>query len=496
MIPALCGFADLVRRHGGDVGSAELIDAARALALTDLADRAAVRRAIELTFAWSSVHPAAFDRLFDEWFSGRELEAIVAAGLPGDEAGDRPAVALDAESIEAARIHTDEAMTIEADDTAAEDGPEGATGDERSETSAAASSRPAPDDGPSVDATGELAAAPPRDDADGVAPSAEVVLVELPEAPPDAELELARRSLAEAIERRRRVEVAVTPRRVQAVSDPLSADERARLRRHVRRLDRQLDGAPSWRRARQPNGVIDVRRTMRRTVTTGGLPVDLRHLGRRNSAPLLVVLVDLSMSVRGTARLVLHLVHQLRTMRGSLRAFGFVDSCVPIDRAVAVADPAQAIERVLALVDVAAASDPGLALRQWWARSHHLVTADTNVLVLSDGRCNGRDPAFDVVERVSRRSASTLWVSPEPEGAWTLGRGEMAEYASRVDRAVTVRAIDDLDRLVVGRRPVPGSTELAGNDRVEPDRVEFAGRRRRLVPSRAERHVDRPRHKP
>jgi hypothetical protein len=47
---------------------------------------------------------------------------------------------------------------------------------------------------------------------------------------------------------------------------------------------------------------------------------------------------------------------------------------------------------------------------------------------------------------------STLWISPEPQGAWTLGRGEMAEYARHVDRAISVRSLADLDLVVSTRR--------------------------------------------
>ena len=449
MIPGLCGFADLLRRQGGDVGSTELIDAARALALTDLAVREDVRRALHLTIAPSSLQPEVFDRLFDQWFCGAELDLDAIAAPPPETDGDQPALGLDADTVEATRIHADDAVAIEADrdpDAEGAEGTEGASGQDQSSAGPSAPATPTADGVP-VAATGDLASVPPRDDdiandsRDGPA------IVDLPTAPLAAELELARDALADAIERRRRAAAISTPRRVTTLSQPLSVDERTLLTRAVRRLDRELEGAPSWRRGPRRRGTIDLRRTMRRSVTTGGLPIEVRHAGRRPNAALLVVLVDLSLSVRGTARLVLHLVHRMRSMLGSLRAFGFVDSCVPIDRALRVADSEVAIERVLGLVDVDATSDPGLAVRRWWARSHHLVTPETHVMILGDGRCNGRDPAFDVVDRISRRSASTLWVSPEPSGAWTLGRGEMATYAQLVDRAITVRSIDDLDQL-------------------------------------------------
>ncbi|MEM9134840.1 MAG: VWA domain-containing protein [Actinomycetota bacterium] len=447
MISGIVGFATVLRQHGCEVGAAELIDAARALTLVDLADRPAVRRALQLTITWSSVHPELFDRLFDEWFSGREL-AIGAApdGVGPDGDGDEadPAPVLDAETTEAARIHNDDAIAVENDD---DEDADGVAGGRRSPSTAPTPST-ADEDGVAVSSPGEPAAVPPGEHESEDDVRRPVAVVELPEAPPDAELELARQVLTDAVDRRRRVEVGSAPRRVAARIQPLTSAERDQLTRQVRRLGRQLDGAPSWRRARHHRGTIDVRRTMRRSVTTGGLPIERRHLGRRHDAARLVVLVDLSLSVRGTARLVLHLVHRMRSLSGSTRTFGFVDSCVPIDGALRAAEPAVAIERVLGLVDVDASSDPGFALRHWWARSHQLVTPRTHVIILGDGRCNGRDPAFDVVERVTARSASTLWVSPEPQGAWVLGRGEMAAYAERVDRAITVRSIDDLDRLV------------------------------------------------
>ncbi|MEM7341114.1 MAG: VWA domain-containing protein [Actinomycetota bacterium] len=458
MITGLCGFADLLRRHGADIGSAELIDAARALTMTDLAERTAVHRTLTLTIAWAGTSPTAFDELFDVWFSGADL--VLDNGMVDADEPDMPAVALDADTVDATRIHADDAIALETRDEPSEADVEGATGDGSSSPASPAPVAPTEGDGVPVAASGTLAPAAPGDDSTDDNPHGPPSVVELPDAPVAAELELAREALSAAVERRRLREAAISvPHRVTAVAQPLSSDERSTLVRVVRDFERHLDGAPSWRRRAQARGSIDLRRTIRRTVTTGGHPIDLRHTGRRQDAARLVVLVDLSMSVRGTARLVLHLVHRMRSMLGSIRVFGFVDGCVPLDRALRMADPGTAIEHVLGLVDVDASSDPGRAFRQWWSRSHHLVTASTHVVVLGDGRCNGLDPAFDVIELMSRRSASSLWISPEPTGAWTLGRGEMAHYATLVDHAVAVRTIDDLGQLT--RLPRRGALRRA-----------------------------------
>ncbi|MEM9466245.1 MAG: VWA domain-containing protein [Actinomycetota bacterium] len=440
MISGLCGFAALIRRHRGEVGAAELIDAARALTLVDLTDRRAVERALRMTLSWASDQPDAFDELFAEWFSGETLEPLEAESdqRPFDHLAE---VALDAEVTEAARLHTDDAMAI----SDASEGADGASAEKGVSGNTPAPALPSTDDGLPVGGHGDLADAPPDDEAATSASREFDVVVALPDAPPDASLELARGALVTALEQRRESSgLGFAAKRVTTLTQPLTHAEREGLSRCATAMNRRLAGAPSWRRHPASIGAIDMRRTMRRAVTTGGLPADVRLIGRRRDAARLVVLVDVSLSVRGTSRLVLHLVHRLRSSIGSLRAFGFVDAFEPIDRPLRTDDPVRAIEGVLGSVDVQATSDPGRALRAWWSRWHHLVTDETHVVVLSDGRCNGNDPAFGTVRTVTARSASTVWVSPEPAGAWSLGRGEMAEYAACVDEALTVRSIDDL----------------------------------------------------
>ncbi|MEM9518841.1 MAG: VWA domain-containing protein [Actinomycetota bacterium] len=444
MISGLCGFAELVRRNQGHVGAAELIDVARAFTLIDLADRAAVHHALKVGLSWATVNPDGFDELFALWFSGNALDAIEDDVVDAD---DLATVALDTDTIDAARIHTDEAVAIEQ----AEADADGATNDDGLQGSTTTPAQAHIDGGQEVTSHGDLAMAPPTDETGETQVREADVVVALPEAPPDTSLELAREVLTTALERRRNASgLSFAANRVTALTQPLTRTERDHLNRCVRRLNRELNGSSSWRRRQAPYGTIDLRRTMRRTVTAAGMPIDVRRLGRRHDAARLVVLVDVSLSVRGTSRLVLHLVHRLRSAVGSLRSFGFVDTFVPIDRALRTADSTRAIEAVLGAVDVQAASDPGRALRAWWSRWHYLVSPETQVVILSDGRCNGRDPAFETVRKITAQSAATLWISPEPAGAWRLGRGEMVGYAAAVDRAVTVRSVDDLEAIALG----------------------------------------------
>lgn len=90
------------------------------------------------------------------------------------------------------------------------------------------------------------------------------------------------------------------------------------------------------------------------------------------------------------------------------------------------------------------ASDYGVALGSLWHRFASLLRSSTTVLILGDGRSGGRDPGFAHVDALVRRCRRTVWWTPEAEGAWSFGNGEMTEYAERVDAAMTVRTLDDL----------------------------------------------------
>lgn len=444
MITGLLRFAESARRAGGDVGASEVVDAARALTMVDVSERTEVEQAVRLCLSWAATDPCAFGELFDAWFSGEELDLADAVAVTDDAA----AAHLDAETVPAAGIHDEEGVLSQSTDDPAD----GATSDDGSAADAAPGVPSS--NGSPVGGRGDAADTAPLDAPADSAPGRDAAVVELPIAPGDAALELARGSLAAAVDRRAGGPVVSLARSVEAVSEPLRPSERRQLDRVARDVDRYLSGAPSWRRRPAPSGAIDLRRTMRASVTARGLPLQLERRGPRTDAGRLVVLVDLSLSVRGTSRLVLHLVHRLRSAVGVVRAFGFVDAFVPIDRALRTADPQRAIADTLALVDVDAASDPGRAFRSWCSRWQHLVTPDTHVLILSDGRCNGHDPGFGTIAQIRRRSASTTWISPEPEGAWCLGRGEMEGYAAVVDRAITVRQLDDLAQLAT---PLGGS---------------------------------------
>ncbi len=237
------------------------------------------------------------------------------------------------------------------------------------------------------------------------------------------------------------------------LANPFDRTEQRALDTAVRALWPQLVGSPAWRRRAAPSGQLDLRRTMRSSVTLGGVPAVVRHRAPATNRPDLLVLVDTSVSMRPTVRFMLHLAHALRRRPGRVRVLGFVDECVDVTDVVRHADLATALGGLLddapgGPLDPARSSDYGAAFSSLWHRYAGLLRPTTTVLMLGDGRSNGRDPGFAHVDDLVARCRRTVWCTPEPEGAWSFGNGEMAAYANRVDAALTVRSLDDLTEVI------------------------------------------------
>lgn len=220
------------------------------------------------------------------------------------------------------------------------------------------------------------------------------------------------------------------------------------VRRAVRRLAAKLRGAARVRRRRARRGRLDPHRTMRRSLRTAGIPFSPGRRDRRRDKPRLVVLCDISDSVRTAARFMLELVYALQELFEDTRSFVFISDVgevtklfqrEPVHRALAQAYGG-------AVIDTGEASSYGRALRDFESRWPDAVDGRTTVLILGDGRTNYRPHGAEVVERIRARARRILWLCPEPRASWGLGDSVMPVYASRIQQVFEVVCAADLER--------------------------------------------------
>jgi uncharacterized protein with von Willebrand factor type A (vWA) domain len=238
----------------------------------------------------------------------------------------------------------------------------------------------------------------------------------------------------------------IEERRIAEV-DQVGEHERMELEDSLRRLARSLHGGLTHKRRVASRGRIDSGRTMRRNMRFDGIPFAPVTVARAEDKPRLVVLTDVSLSVRATARFTLHLVHGLQNLFGQVRTFAFVADLVEITDLFEDHPVEQALGLVFGgdILDVDANSDYGAAFATFHEEFGSAVNRRTTLILLGDGRGNGNDPNLEAFEEITRRARETIWLTPEPRYSWGLGGCDLPAYAEYCSRVRVVRDLTGLE---------------------------------------------------
>lgn len=235
----------------------------------------------------------------------------------------------------------------------------------------------------------------------------------------------------------------------------LSPQELAELQRAVRRLAEKLKTRIGAKRRRRRRGQLHVRRTLRRNLALGGVPAQLSFRARRPARPEVVVLCDVSDSVRNVSRLMLQFVHCLQSLYARVRSFVFVSDLGEITSLLKSTPIEQAADGAVAgrVISLAANSNYGHAFRLFHADFRGAVTRRTTLIVIGDGRSNYNPPNAWVLEELARKARQVVWLCPESRSSWGFGDSEMNAYARHCDQTFVVRTFEELARAVESLLP-------------------------------------------
>lgn len=215
----------------------------------------------------------------------------------------------------------------------------------------------------------------------------------------------------------------------------------------VRRMARRLATRYGRRRHRARKGVLDVRKTIRRSMVTGGVPFDVVWKSRRVEKPSIIVLCDVSRSVAASAQFLLLFLYSLGEVVRQLEGFAFSDRLVSIDDLLKDETVDDAIALILARIGFRP-TDYGRALEDLRRATAGSLTRRTTVIILGDGRSNHADPRLDIMREIAERSRSVIWLNPEPETYWGQGDSRMDAYRRFCRVARTCRTLADLEAII------------------------------------------------
>ncbi|KDN75847.1 von Willebrand factor A [Streptomyces olindensis] len=235
-------------------------------------------------------------------------------------------------------------------------------------------------------------------------------------------------------------------------------DRLAELRRTVQPLARKLATRLAARRRRASRGTIDLRRTLRGSLSTGGVPMRPVLRRRRPARPELVLLCDVSGSVSGFSDFTMLLVQALHDQFARVRVFAFVNRIDEVTGLLehGTADPeglAARIQAEAAVTGYHGSSDYGMALGEFAERHTDAVGSRTTVFVLGDARTNHADPNLPALRRIAERARRVHWLNPEQRSRWGTGDSVAPAYAELVEMH-ECRTARQLSALVARLLPV------------------------------------------
>jgi len=241
-------------------------------------------------------------------------------------------------------------------------------------------------------------------------------------------------------------------------SGPLA--DLAAVHRVVAQLKRRLKTQGQEHRGARRRTHVDIRRTMRASLQTGGVPVVLKERPVRPRRPEIYVLCDVSTSVTSASVFFLSVLHALHDSFRKMRSFVFIERISEVtdvfERERDFKAVSEAIGRNAGVADISGYTDYGRV----WSEFREQVGDDLHrratVIVLGDARTNGRDPRADIFASIAADAGRTFWLNPEPRLYWNYGDSVISAYERhcRAFECWTTRHLEDFVEALA--RPVHG----------------------------------------
>lgn len=443
-------FLEALRGAGLSVSLAEDLDAIRALRALEWDDRATVRAGYAATLVKKQSQRPTFDALFDLYFPRMVGDGAAAATRDEDpEGGVRDnAEALSGfrdQIVDALAEGDRQAMVELAAEMVARFGAMPGRGPGLSSWSAyTALQRVAPAELTDRIVAALLAGGRPGDDGPREAARRIGSFTALVEAD-------ARRRIAEEKGPDHIATVAVRPAIDRLDFTAARKADLEQMRCEIYPLARRLATRLTQEHHARRRGPLDFRRTVRASMSTGGVPMVTHHKPKRPHRTELVVLCDVSGSVANFAQFTLLLVYALRDQVGSVRAFTFIDHVHEVTSYFSPgADPADVMADLAASTAHAALwgrTNYGRAFAKFEENHADALGPKSSLLILGDARSNYSDLHLDVLKRLAGSARHAWWLNPEHRRHWDTGDSAASRYGEIVPM-VECRNLIQLGELV------------------------------------------------
>jgi uncharacterized protein len=220
------------------------------------------------------------------------------------------------------------------------------------------------------------------------------------------------------------------------------------LRDEMRRMAARLRSRNALRQKRAKNGEFDPRRTIRNNMRYGGVPIVLENRNQQKK-PSLILICDLSTSMRYMVEFFLTLVYLLQDQVKRTHSYIFISDLVDVTMDLEEHDSRTAVLKVMMENPPGYYStDLGNSLNTFASDHMGLIDSRTTVIILGDGRNNHNNPRLDIIKEMQRKARRLFWMCPETPAQWGTGDSDMHLYAPLSNGVFLVRTLRELGNSV------------------------------------------------
>jgi uncharacterized protein with von Willebrand factor type A (vWA) domain len=455
--PKLLGFCEELRGEGVAVGTSEILDAFAALEHVPWTAQADFRESLASTIAKSQDDRRVFELIFDRYF----FRAAEAAAIEQDM-GERPS---DEEINQGAQPAGDPSDRLDPEELAElirdamEAGDENALRDLARLAIAAFGS----EEGSGVVGVDvqrirrslglSAGAQPPTEGGENRPPIDRDQLTGF-------ERHLRRELERDLIERTETLPASRPLAELDRALPTSPTQDLAAVHRAVSQMKRRLATLGHEQRGVKKGRTVDVRRTMRASLETGGVPMYLKYRPKRPRRPEIYVLCDVSTSVTSASVFFLSVLHALHDSFRKLRSFVFIERISEVTDVFEHERDFAAVARKISseggVADISGYTDYGRVWLEFLTEISEDLDPRSTVIVLGDARTNGREPHAEVFARISERAGRLFWLNPEPKLYWNYGDSVMSSYERYCDGTFecwTTRHLENFVDVVAGAPP-------------------------------------------
>lgn len=202
-------------------------------------------------------------------------------------------------------------------------------------------------------------------------------------------------------------------------------------------------------------GTLNLRKTMRKSLSNGGVPIEITFKRKIPKRERIVILCDLSGSVEIFSQFALQLANCFSSQFAGITSYGFISDIDDITRYVSREDFPRSMGAIYSeceLVLGTSNSDYGQVFQQFVKKYLHDLAKSSSVIILGDARNNGRDPGIDAFKTLRHWVKKVYWLNPEPMSSWGYGDSVMTEYAQLCDSVHYIQSVNDLAKFVASLR--------------------------------------------